>query len=218
MGLELLCATVIALLFGALVAFGGYRLFLVLLPIWGFVFGFVLGGQTIQALLGTSLFADATALVVGFVVGLVFAVLSYLFYLAAVAIIAFSLGYGATVGLWTLIIPSPRFEFIVWLVAVIVGVVLAVVTLRFNIQKYVIIVGTGIGGAALIAVTLVGGVGGASLANALNAPLSSLLSGHWLVTLIFFAVAILGIAFQYQANRNWEVQSYNRMAEMNVSG
>jgi len=214
MGLELLCATVIALLFGALVAFGGYRLFLVLLPIWGFIFGFVLGGQTIQALLGTSLFADATALVVGFVVGIVFAILSYLFYLAAVAIIAFSLGYGVLVGLWTMIIPNPRFEFIVWLVAVIVGVIVAVATLRFNVQKYVIIVGTALAGAALVAMTLLGGVGGASIANALDAPLRTLLAGNFLVTIIFFAVLILGIAFQYQANRSWEVQTYNRMAEV----
>ncbi len=214
MGLELLCATVIALLFGALVAFGGYRLFLVLLPIWGFIFGFVLGGQTIQALLGTSLFADATALVVGFVVGIVFAILSYLFYLAAVAIIAFSLGYGVLVGLWTMIIPNPRFEFIVWLVAVIVGIIVAVATLRFNVQKYVIIVGTALAGAALVAMTLLGGVGGASIANALDAPLRTLLAGNFLVTIIFFAVLILGIAFQYQANRSWEVQTYNRMAEV----
>lgn len=214
MGLELLCATVIALLFGALVAFGGYRLFLVLLPIWGFIFGFVLGGQTIQALLGTSLFADATALVVGFVVGIVFAILSYLFYLAAVAIIAFSLGYGVLVGLWTMIIPNPRFELIVWLVAVIVGVIVAVATLRFNVQKYVIIVGTALAGAALVAMTLLGGVGGASIANALDAPLRTLLAGNFLVTIIFFAVLILGIAFQYQANRSWEVQTYNRMAEV----
>lgn len=215
--LSVLCAVVIALLFGALMAFGGYRLFIFLLPIWGFIFGFTLGAQTMQALLGTSLFADATALVVGFVVALIFAVLSYLFYFLAVAIIAFSLGYGATVGLWTMIIPNPTFDFIVWLVAVVVGVIVAVATLRFNIQKYVIIIATGFGGAALVAMTLLGGVAGASIANALNAPLRTMLAGNPLVTILFFVVAIAGIAFQWQANRNWEVKEYNRMTEMGMS-
>jgi len=52
MGFELFCATMIALLMGLVICFGGYRLFLVLLPIWGFFFGFALGAQTIQALFG----------------------------------------------------------------------------------------------------------------------------------------------------------------------
>jgi len=43
MGFELLCATMIGLLFGAVICFGGYRFFLILLPFWGFFFGFGLG-------------------------------------------------------------------------------------------------------------------------------------------------------------------------------
>jgi hypothetical protein len=52
MGFEMLCATIIALAFGTLVCFAGYRLFLVLLPIWGFFVGFALGAHTIQAIFG----------------------------------------------------------------------------------------------------------------------------------------------------------------------
>lgn len=91
---ELFCVVVIAFLFGLVVAFGGYRLFLILLPIWGFFFGLFLGANAVQALLGLSLFASVTSWVVGFVVGAQFAVLSYLFYAVAVAVIAGSLGYG----------------------------------------------------------------------------------------------------------------------------
>ena len=43
---------VIALFFGSVLAFAGYRFFLVLLPIFGFLFGFGLGAQTIQAIFG----------------------------------------------------------------------------------------------------------------------------------------------------------------------
>src|SRR5512135_3429503 len=98
-----MCGGMIALLFGLALCFAGYRLFLVLLPIWGFFFGFVLGAQTIQALFGEAFLASVTSWVVGFIVALVFAALAYLFWLAAVAILSFSLGYGVTVGLLTAI-------------------------------------------------------------------------------------------------------------------
>ena len=37
---QLFCMALIALLFGQALVFGGYRLFIFLLPIWGFFFGF----------------------------------------------------------------------------------------------------------------------------------------------------------------------------------
>jgi hypothetical protein len=52
MDFALFCGTMIALLVALVVCFGGYRLFLFLLPIWGFFFGFALGAQTLQALFG----------------------------------------------------------------------------------------------------------------------------------------------------------------------
>src|SRR6476619_8218511 len=89
----------IATFFGFVLAFGGYRFFLLLLPIWGFFFGFGLGAQTIQAIFGSGFLSDVTSWIVGFVVALIFAVLSYLFYIFAVALIAGSLGYALGTGL-----------------------------------------------------------------------------------------------------------------------
>src|SRR5512138_3311751 len=97
----MMCGGMIALLFGLALCFAGYRLFLVLLPIWGFFFGFGFGAQTVQALFGDAFLATITSWVVGFIVAAVFAVLAYLFYLAAVALLSFSLGYGAAIGLLT---------------------------------------------------------------------------------------------------------------------
>ena len=99
MAFELFCATLIALLFGAFVCFAGYRFFIILLPIWGFFFGFGLGAQAVQALLGDAFFGTVTSWAVGFIVALIFAVFSYLFYFFGVAILAGSLGYGLGVAL-----------------------------------------------------------------------------------------------------------------------
>lgn len=137
MTFELLCMALIGLAFGAAMIFGGYRLFLVLLPIWGFFFGFGLGAQTIQYIFDTSLLSDVTSWVVGFIVGLIFAVLSYLFYIFAVAVLSFSFGYGLTVGVWTAIGLDPGL--ISWVLGVIVGVVVAGAVIGLNIQKYAIV-------------------------------------------------------------------------------
>src|SRR5512139_1676306 len=144
----LMCEGMIALLFGLALAFAGYRLFLVLLPIWGFFFGFGFGAQAIQALFGDAFLATVTSWVVGFIVAAVFAILAYLFYIFAVAIISFSLGYGATVGLLTAI--GMQWGLIVWLAAVVAGVALAVAVLRFDIQKIVIELATAFLGAGAI--------------------------------------------------------------------
>jgi hypothetical protein len=69
MGFEIFCAALIALIFGLVVMMNGYKLFLVLLPIWGFIFGFVLGADTLQTLFGQAFLATVTSWVVGFVVG-----------------------------------------------------------------------------------------------------------------------------------------------------
>ena len=92
MTFELFCMTIIALFIGMAVAFNGYRWFVILLPLWGFIFGFGLGAETMQAVFGTAFLAEVSSWVVGFFVGLIFAVLSYLFYFIGVALFAGSAG------------------------------------------------------------------------------------------------------------------------------
>lgn len=206
MGFELFCATLVALMFGAFVCFAGYRFFLFLLPIWSFFFGFGVGAQAVQALLGEAFLGTVTSWVVGFVVAVVFAVLSYLFYFVAVAVIAGSLGYGLGVAMMGAI--GMDFGFIPWLVGVIVGVVLAVLTVVFNLQKYVIIVATALGGAALAVGTLLLGAEGMALQETATNPIRTMLSGSWFMTVIFLVMAVAGIFVQWQANRTYWVEPY----------
>jgi hypothetical protein len=205
-GLELLCAVLIALGFGTLVAFAGYRLFLVLLPVWGFVFGFILGAQTIQALLGDSVFATATSWVTGFVVALIFAVLSYLFYAFAVAIIAGALGYGIGVGLMQLI--GMDMGLIPWLVGVALAVVLILVTIRYRLAKLVIIAATAIGGAAIAVGVLALGPGGIQVTAALNNTVQAVLNAGFIWALLFVVMAAAGFFVQWQTNRSWTAEPY----------
>lgn len=216
MTLELLCMALIALLFGTLICFGGYRLLFVLLPIWGFFFGFGLGAQTVQLLFGQEFLATVTSWVVGFVVALLFALLSYLFYAVAVAIIAGSLGYGLGVAIvgWF----SNDLTIITWIVGIALAIVVIFLTFRFNIAKYVIIIGTAVGGAAVIVTFLAMGVGGVRLLDLAPNPIRLITSGNPFWTLLFLLMAIGGIVFQIMVNRNWEVETYNRLMEMEAAG
>ena len=211
-----MCGGMIALLFGLVLAFAGYRLFLALLPIWGFFFGFGLGAQSIQALFGDAFLATITSWAVGFIVAVVFAVLAYLFYIAAVAIVSFSLGYSVTVGVLTAIGLPLAGGFIAWIIAVVVGVALALVVLRFNIQKVVIELATAFLGAGAIVgvfVLLFGGPAAQIMQNPVKFVLDN--SPFWLI--VFLVLGIAGFVLQYMHNRNWEVQTYNRMSDTTAS-
>ena len=207
----LMCGGMIALLFGLVLAFAGYRLFLILLPIWGFFFGFGLGAQSIQALFGDAFLATITSWVVGFIVAAVFAILAYLFYIFAVAIISFSLGYAATVGLLTAI--GMQWGLIVWLAAVVVGVVLGFVVLRFNIQKLVIEFATAFLGAGAIVGVFLALFGGLPSSQLVQNPVAAALKNSPFWMLVFIILGIVAFAVQYMHNRAWEVQTYNRMSE-----
>jgi hypothetical protein len=207
MGFELFCGTLIALLLGLAVCFGGYRLFLALLPVWGFFFGFGLGAQALQALFGQGFLATTTSWVVGFFLGAFFALLSWLFFKAGVAILAGSLGYVLGAGFMHLI--GINMNFLVYSIGVLVAVAAVVVTLMFSLEKYVIIANTAITGAGLIVGTMIFGVTGARLARFFENPIRFALQDRPLWIIIFLVLAALGVAFQLATTRTWVVEPYD---------
>ena len=137
------------LFLGSLVAFAGYRLFLILLPIYGFFFGLSFGAHSVQALFGDGFLSTTTSWVVGFFAGLLFALLSYLFWAFAVALMAGSLGYGLVAGFFGLF--GADLNFLVWIVGIVVGIVFAIAAIVLNLQKAIVIVSTAlIGGWAIV--------------------------------------------------------------------
>lgn len=214
MTFEILCMALIAITFGLVVAFGGYRLFLVLLPIWGFFAGFFLGAQTIDFLFNAGLFATVTGWVVGFFVGLIFAVLSYFFYFIAVGVVSFSLGYGATVGILGWI--GLDGGFLVWIIAVVVGIAVALGVYFFNLQKYAIIVATAVGGTGIIIYALLAVFNGPIAISLLENPVKQAVDNSFWWLLFFLVVAGLAIVTQIQANRSYEIDSYNRWEEVSA--
>jgi hypothetical protein len=210
MAFELFCMGLISLLFGLALVFLGYRLLWIILPIWGFFFGFALGAQTLQALFGIGFLATIASWIVGFFVGALFAVGSYLFYMVAVALLAGSFGYALGVGLLTAI--GLDFGFIVWLVGIVAAVAVAAAVLYFNIQKYAVILITALGGTGAIVYTLLAAFGNLSPVELMFAPVLMALQDSFWWLLFFIVVAGTGVYVQILANKDFEAEAYNRMA------
>lgn len=214
MSFEIICATMIALFIGTIICFGGYRFFLFLLPIWGFFFGLGLGAHSIQLLLGDAFFGTITSWVVGFVVGVIFAVLSYLFYAVAVAVIAGSLGYGLGVGIMHWIFNTSDTGIIIWLVGVVAAVVMILLTLRFSLAKWIIIIATSMGGAAAVVGVLALGLEGFDFLTLVGNPIQTIFDASFWWALFYLVLAGFGIMVQYMANRAYTIEEYNRYASM----
>ena len=145
--LEGLLLGALAAAIGLAFAFWGFRVFLILLPIWGFFAGFLLGANGVQYIFGEAFLATLTGWVVGFLLGLLFAVLSYLYYWVAVILLGGVLGYQLTIGLlqW---IGFDADGIIAFILALIVGAVFAVGFFLLQMPAVLVIVVTAISGAA----------------------------------------------------------------------
>ncbi len=194
MTFQIFCATLIALAFGVAVAFRGYRFFLVLLPILGFVIGFTLGAQTLQAIFDVGFLTTVTSWVVGFLLGLLFGVLSYLFYMVGVALLSFGLGYAIGAGFMGLI--GLDLGLVSWLVGMVAGVALALVVIFLNVQKWVIVAITSFFGSAAIIGSLMLVLGKISIEDLGTNAVGSAIEDSFLWLIFYLVLAVLGIASQ----------------------
>ena len=203
MNFELFCITMIALVLGLVITFGGYRLFLALLPLWGFFFGFGLGAQTLNYLFGYGFLASITSWVVGFIVGVIFAVLSYFFYIFGVAAMAGSVGYGLGVSLMLWIGLSQGL--VTWLVGIALGMALIILTFKLSLQKFIIVIGTALIGSSVMIGTLLLGVEGLSLMRLAENPIQTMLQNSPLWAILYFVLATSGIFVQLMKTQTAEI-------------
>jgi hypothetical protein len=144
--LEGLLLGLLAIGIGLAFAFYGFRVFLILLPIWGFFAGFLLGANGMEYLFGDAFLATVSGWVIGFLLGLLFAVLSYLYYWVAVVLLGGALGYQLTIGTLQWI----GFEgdgLIAFVLALIVGAIFAVGFFVLRMPAVLVIVATALTGA-----------------------------------------------------------------------
>ena len=175
---------------GLLAAFYGFRIFQLLLPLWGFVAGFVVGANVVVAILGTGFMRDVLGIVVGIVVGILFAGLAFLWWWVGVVFVIAAMGYA----LGYAILPALGID--IGLVNLLVGLavavafaIVAVVLLR--LPRMIIVAITALWGAA----AAVGGVllllGQVELDDLGYGGVDAALSESLLWTVVWLALAIV---------------------------
>ena len=193
MTLEGFLLGVIALAVGAAFTFYGFKFFLILLPLWAFVAGFAAGAQAMSVLFGEGFLATVLGWVIGFVTGAVFAIISYLWYWAAVVLLGGLVGYQIGYGLLGLI----NIEGIVAVAAgVIVGAVLAVATIVLGVPKALVVILTALGGAATVVAGVLLIIGRVPVEELGRGIVGYFIYDNILWLLAFAVLAALGIVYQ----------------------
>ena len=203
------------LFLSGIVAFFGTRLFWIILPVWGFFFGLAVGAQGVQALFGDGFLSTAFSWIVAFFLGLLFALLSYLFWFVAVSLIGGYLGYGIVVGFFGLI--GVDLGPLVWILGVAVGIVAAVLTMVLNVQKWVVVIGTSLLGAAGVVGTILVLFNQLTPQQLADHPVKVVTDAGFGYAVLVIAIAVIAVAFQTSTTRAWEIERYNRWAEMSTT-
>ena len=202
MFLAVLLFALLAVLVGLSFTFAGYRFMRILLPLWGFFAGLALGASALSGLMGTSFMADVIGLVVGFFIGVVFAVLAYFFYSFAIILIGATVGY--TLGAGFMMMLGFSDGLVAWLTGVALGAVFAFAFAVLKMPKFLLVVLTAFGGAMAIIYGVLVLFGQLPMGSGLDAA-KRVVDNHLILGLIWVGVALFGVMTQYAMDRqeNW---------------
>lgn len=195
---------ILLILIGIAVALFGLRFWFILLPIFGAVTGFYLGARVIQDLFGTGFLSTATSWIVGIVLAIGFALLSWFVWYAGAIIMAGAVGASLFSGIMHALFTHP-WGWTLFIVALIGAIIFAAIALILNLPIYIVIVNSALGGASLAIaglLTLMGRITTTELANGATVAVideSRFQGAGWLWVLLWLVVAVVGIFFQLQS-------------------
>jgi hypothetical protein len=171
----------------------GLKAFVILLPVWGFLIGLLIGAQWVQHFLGDGFLATVTSWVVGLVVGIVFALISYFWYWGAVVLLGASVGYTLGSGLLQAVGID---NFLSIILGLIVGALVAGLVIILNVPATLVIVLTALGGAASVVDGVWLFLGQIQLADFDWGLLEGPIRGGIVTTIAWVVLAVLGMAYQ----------------------
>jgi hypothetical protein len=202
--MEAVLIGIVLALIGVAVCFFGLRYWFIMLPIFGAVIGFFAGARVMQDLFGTGFLATTTSWIVGIVVALVFAALSYFVWYAGAIIQAGAVGALVFSGVLHAVFTNP-WGVLLFIVTAIGALIFAVSALILNLPVYIVIINSAIGGAALAIagiLTILGQITVTELANGATVAVtdeSRFQGAGWLWVVADIVLALAGIFFQVQS-------------------
>ena len=198
--MEILVGIILALI-GLAVCFFGLRFWFILLPVFGAVTGFFVGARVMQDIFGTGFLSTGVSWIVGIVVAIVFALLSWFVWYAGAIILAGAVGASLFSGILHALFANP-WGWVLFIVALIGALVFAVGALVLNLPVYIVIVNSALGGAALAVaglLTMLGTITTVELANGATVAVvdeARFQGAGWLWVLAWIVLAVAGIFYQ----------------------
>jgi hypothetical protein len=182
---------------GALFCFFGYLAFRLIIPIWGALVGFSLGAGIVAAWTDEGFLATGLSWAVGIGVALLFAILAYLFYEVAVVIAMGSIGFALGTSLMAALDVS--WTWLVVLVGVAVGILLAVAAIVADLPMILLVVLSALGGASAITTGVMVLVGTIGTDEFTDEAVTARANDNWWWYVLYLALAFAGIVFQARA-------------------
>lgn len=198
--MQILVGIVLGLI-GLAVGFYGLRFWYIMLPAFGAIIGFFVGARVMQDIFGAGFLSTAVSWVVGLIVALAFALLSYFVWYAGAIIMAGAVGASVFTGILHALFTNP-WGAMLFVVAAIGAVIFAVGALVLNLPIYIVIVNSALGGASLAIAGLLALLGTVTVTELANGATVAVVDearfqgAGWLWVLLWIILAVAGIFYQ----------------------
>jgi uncharacterized protein DUF4203 len=143
-----LLAAIILIAVGAAALFVGFRLWLILLPIFGFFVGFVVGAELISTWLGDGFLQNVLGIVVGAVTAVIFAFLAIFWWWAGVVLVL--AGFGFAIGYGLLPAIGMDAEVLSWVIGLTIAAIFVVAAVVLRLPRALVIVASSLWGSGAV--------------------------------------------------------------------
>jgi hypothetical protein len=185
---------ILLVLFGVGIACFGIQVFMATLPMLGFLLGFFIGTAGVEAIWGDSFLSSVTSWLVGFGLGLVFALVSYFWWYAGALLAAGA--WGAALGTGLVRAFGGSSDWLLFLFGAIGFVAIMLVALSLNLPVYIIIVNTAFAGATVAVAGVLLVFGQIDYQNLGRGTMVSIINESWWWVLVTAGIAAFGMLFQ----------------------
>jgi hypothetical protein len=188
---------ILAIVVGALFCFRGYIAMRFIIPIWGAFAGFMLGAGLVASFANEGFLTSVLAWLVGFGVAMLFGLLAYLYYEVSVFIAMSAIGFALGTGLMVAL--GVTWSWLIILVGVAVGALLALVAMVGDLPMAILTVLTASAGAtvSLAGVFLLLGV--ISVGDLADGSTTQQIGDDWWWYAIYLALVVAGIISQVRS-------------------
>lgn len=188
---------ILAIVVGALFCFRGYIAMRFIIPIWGAFAGFMLGAGLVASFANEGFLTSVLAWLVGFGVAMLFGLLAYLYYEVSVFIAMSAIGFALGTGLMVAL--GVTWSWLIILVGVAVGTLLALVAMVGDLPMAILTVLTASAGAtvSLAGVFLLLDV--ISVGDLTDGSTTQQIGDDWWWYAIYLALVVAGIISQVRS-------------------